>query len=56
MKNNIIVSLLVLLVLLTTGFILGSLYQEIGVVISVGVSLMFGGLAIKFLNEKNIFL
>lgn len=55
MKNNIIVSLLVLLVLLTTGFILGSLYQEIGVVISVGVSLMFGGLTIKFLNERDVF-
>lgn len=55
MKNNIISAVLTLIVLSTLGFLLGKFIEVKGVGIAVGLSLAFGGVLIKFLNEKLIF-
>jgi O-antigen/teichoic acid export membrane protein len=55
MKNNIIISIATLFLLIIIGYILGDYYQEHGVVFAVGGCLAFGGLAIKRMNERLIF-
>ena len=55
MRNNIVSAMLVLLVLLMLGYLLGYFLESKGVGIAVGLSLAFGGVLIKFLNEKLIF-
>jgi len=55
MKNNILTSIVTLFVLITTGYIFGNVYHATGVGIATGISLAFGGLLIKKLNEKLIF-
>jgi len=55
MRNNIVSAMLVLLVLLMLGYLLGYFLESKGVGVAVGLSLAFGGVLIKFLNEKLIF-
>lgn len=55
MKNNIVITTLTLGVLSILSFSLGYLYSDIGIVIAVSLSLIFGGLAIKHLNQRLLF-
>ena len=55
MKNNIISALLTLLVLLFLSYMLGYFFESRGVGLAVVLSLGFGGLLIKQLNEKLLF-
>ena len=55
MKNNIMASLSMLSVFVIVAYVLGHFYQSIGVGIATGMSLAFGGLLIKKLNEKSVF-
>lgn len=56
MKNNIMASLSMLAVLVIVAYLLGYFYQSVGVGIATGMSLAFGGLLIKRLNEQLIFM
>jgi len=56
MKNNIFSSVSMLVVLITLGYSAGYLFGAKGVGIAVGLSLMFGGILIKVLNERLLFM
>jgi O-antigen/teichoic acid export membrane protein len=52
MKYNIGVSILTLLLLLSFGYKLGEMYGYLGVLLTVCISMIIGGLLIKFYNER----
>lgn len=55
MKFNLLISALTVGLMLILGYTLALFYQDTGTVLAVAISFVFGGITIKYFNEKYIF-